>query len=126
MMRDGMSRLIDSEPGLICCGGAQSAEEAVAQIASCKPDLVITDITLPNRSGLDLIKDINAMNPDVLVFVYSMHDEMFYAERALRAGARGYLMFSRSSALLQSSTQAYWTMPGFPQWKPLSQLEPRT
>ena len=92
MMRDGMSRLIDSEPGLICCGGAQSAEEAVAQIASCKPDLVITDITLPNRSGLDLIKDISAMNPDVLVFVYSMHDEMFYAERALRAGARGYLM----------------------------------
>ncbi len=92
MMLDGMMRLIDSEAGLMCCGGAKSAEEAVAEIARCKPELVITDITLPNRNGLDLIKDIRAMSPDVLVFVYSMHDEMFYAERALRAGARGYLM----------------------------------
>ena len=92
MMRDGMCRLIESEPGLICCGGAQSAEEAIGQISASMPDLVITDITLPKRSGLDLIKDITAMHPDMLVFVYSMHDEMFYAERALRAGARGYLM----------------------------------
>lgn len=92
MMRDGMARLIDSEPGLTCCGGAKSAEEALAEIGRCKPDLVVTDITLPNRSGFDLIKDIRAMYPDVRVFVYSMHDEMFYAERALRAGARGYLM----------------------------------
>lgn len=92
MMLDGMMRLIDSEPGLMCCGGAKSAEEAVAEISRCKPELVITDITLPNRNGLDLIKDIRAMAPEILVFVYSMHDEMFYAERALRAGARGYLM----------------------------------
>jgi len=92
MMRDGMSRLIDSEPGLTCCGGAKTAEEALCEIPRSAPDLVITDITLPNRSGLDLIKDLVAMNPQILVFVYSMHDEMFYAERALRAGARGYLM----------------------------------
>ncbi|MEQ1862442.1 MAG: response regulator transcription factor [Chthoniobacteraceae bacterium] len=92
MMRDGMSRLIDSEPGLACCGGVASAEEAVDAIARCAPDLVITDITLPERSGLDLIKDIKAMHPDLPVFVYSMHDEMFYAERALRVGARGFLM----------------------------------
>lgn len=92
MMRDAMRILIDSEPGLICCGGAKSAEEALQEIPRCKPDLVITDITLPSRSGLDLIKDLAAMNPELPVFVYSMHDEMFYAERALRAGARGYLM----------------------------------
>lgn len=92
MMLDGMSVLIDSEPGLTCCGKAKSAEEAMSEIARTKPDLVITDITLPNRSGFDLIKDIKAAFPEVLVFVYSMHDEMFYAERALRAGARGYLM----------------------------------
>jgi DNA-binding NarL/FixJ family response regulator len=92
MMRDGMARLIGSEPGLVCCGGAQSAEEAIGMLASCKPDLIITDITLPNRSGLDLIKDVTAMYPGILTFVYSMHDEMFYAERVLRAGARGYLM----------------------------------
>jgi DNA-binding NarL/FixJ family response regulator len=92
MMRDGMGRLIDSEPGLMCCGGAQSAEEAISEIPRCRPDLVITDITLPQRSGLDLIKDLAVMQPDLPVFVYSMHDETFYAERALRAGARGYLM----------------------------------
>jgi DNA-binding NarL/FixJ family response regulator len=92
MMLDGMRRLIDSEPGLGCCGGARTAEEALSQIPGCHPDLVVTDITLPNRSGLDLIKDLTAMYPDMLTFVYSMHDETFYAERALRAGARGYLM----------------------------------
>lgn len=92
MMRDGMARLIESEPGLTCCGGAKSAEEAIAEIGRCKPQLVVTDITLPNRSGIDLIRDIRVMYPEVLVFVYSMHDEMFYAERALKAGARGYLM----------------------------------
>lgn len=92
MMRDGMGRLLDSEPGMICCGGAKSAEEAIGEIDRCRPDLVITDLTLPQRSGLDLIKDLAAMYPDLPVFVYSMHDEAFYAERALRAGARGYLM----------------------------------
>jgi DNA-binding NarL/FixJ family response regulator len=92
MMRDGMGRLIDSESGLMCCGGAKSAEEAISEIQRCNPDLVITDITLPKRSGLELIKDITTMYPEIAVFVYSMHDENFYAERALRAGARGYLM----------------------------------
>jgi DNA-binding NarL/FixJ family response regulator len=92
MMRDAMSTLIDTEPGLLCCGGAKSAEEALDEIARCKPDLIITDITLPSRSGLDPIKDLAAMYPELPVFVYSMHDEIFYAERALRAGARGYLM----------------------------------
>ncbi len=92
MMLDGMRRLIDSEPGFVCCGGAKSAEEAVGEIPKCQPDLVITDITLPKRNGLELIKDLTAMHPDLPVFVYSMHDESFYAERALRAGARGYLM----------------------------------
>jgi DNA-binding NarL/FixJ family response regulator len=92
MMRDGMGRLLDGEPDLMCCGGAASAEEALSEIPRCRPDLIITDITLPQRSGLDLIKDLAAMQPDLPVFVYSMHDETFYAERALRAGGRGYLM----------------------------------
>jgi DNA-binding NarL/FixJ family response regulator len=92
LMRESMARLIDGEPDLVCCGGANSAEQAVDEIIKTKADAVITDITLPNRSGLELIKDLSAMHPDVRVLVYSMHDEMFYAERALRAGARGYLM----------------------------------
>lgn len=103
MMRDGMARLIDSEPGLMCCGGAASAEAAIDEIARCHPDLVITDITLPQRSGLDLIKDLAAMRPELPVFVYSMHDEKLYAERALRAGARGYLMKEAGSeAMLEA------------------------
>ncbi|MGC3990879.1 MAG: response regulator transcription factor [Chthoniobacteraceae bacterium] len=97
MMRDGMSRLLNSEPGLVCCGGAGSAEEAISLIPGCQPDLVITDLTLPQRSGLDLIKDLIAMEARLLVFVYSMHDENFYAERALKAGARGYLMKEEGS-----------------------------
>lgn len=92
MMLDGMRRLFDSEPGFACCGTARSAEEAISQLANCSPDIVVTDMTLPNRSGLDLIKDLTAMYPQIPVFVYSMHDETFYAERALKAGARGYLM----------------------------------
>jgi DNA-binding NarL/FixJ family response regulator len=92
MMRDGMARLIDSEPGLRCCGGAKSAEEAIDEIGRCQPDIVITDITLPHRSGIELIKDLKAMYPEIRVVVYSMHDEMLYAERALQAGAQGYLM----------------------------------
>lgn len=92
MLRDGMCRLLNSEPGLVCCGQAPSAEEAMSGIPEAAADLVITDITLPNRSGLELIKDLVAYQPGLPVLVYSMHDETFYAERALRAGARGYLM----------------------------------
>ncbi|RYD79705.1 MAG: response regulator transcription factor, partial [Verrucomicrobiaceae bacterium] len=92
MMRDSLRRLIDGEPGLMYCGDAGSAESALSEVPRCKPELLITDITLPGRSGLDLIKDMKAAFPDVQIMVFSMHDEMFYAERALRAGARGYLM----------------------------------
>lgn len=105
MMRESMSRLIDGEPGLICCGGAKSAEEAISEIQRCKPDVIITDITLPKRTGLDLIKDLTAMFPKILVLVYSMHDEMFYAERALRAGARGYLMKEAGSEKMLEAIQ---------------------
>ena len=92
MMLDGMKRLIDGEEDLMCCGGARTAEEAIQKISETKPDLVVADLTLPNRNGIELIKDLAALKPDLPVFVYSMHDESFYAERALKAGARGYLM----------------------------------
>jgi DNA-binding NarL/FixJ family response regulator len=92
MIREGMGRLIDGEPGLMYCGGAGNAEQALGDFARCKPDIVIVDLTLPGRSGLDLIKDLRAIEPDLRVLVFSMHDETVYAERALRAGARGYLM----------------------------------
>ncbi|MEX1117614.1 MAG: response regulator transcription factor [Terrimicrobiaceae bacterium] len=92
MLRDGLQHMIRLEPDLICCGGVDSSEEALGLVTALKPDLVITDITLPGRNGLELIRDILAMFPEMPILVFSMHDELFYAERALKAGARGYLM----------------------------------
>lgn len=92
MMREGLAQLIGNDPGLEVCGDAGDAHEALAKIASLKPDLVLTDITLPGKSGLELIKDMQALHPGVLALVLSMHDETLYVERVLRAGGRGYIM----------------------------------
>jgi DNA-binding NarL/FixJ family response regulator len=92
MMREGLAQLIGNDPLLAVCGEAGDAREALEKIASQKPDLVLTDITLPGKNGLELIKDIQALHPGVLVLVISMHDESLYVERVLRAGARGYIM----------------------------------
>ena len=74
------------------CAEAQNAEQALEAVSKSNPDLVLTDITLPGKSGLELIKDLRAMQPDLPILVISMHDESLYAERVLRAGARGYIM----------------------------------
>lgn len=79
---------------MVVCGEAGRANEAIDMVQKLKPDLVVMDITIPGRDGLDLIKDLKARHPDLLVVVFSMHDEALYAERALRAGARGYVMKS--------------------------------
>ena len=92
MMRQGLAALIKNEPDLAVCGEAESSGQAMDAIALRKPDLVIADITLPDKSGLELIKDIQAMHPGLRVLVVSMHDESLYAERVLRAGGRGYVM----------------------------------
>jgi DNA-binding NarL/FixJ family response regulator len=92
MMREGLAQLIGNDPGLEVCGEAGDAREALEKIRSLKPDLVLTDITLPGKNGLELLKDIQAMHPGVLVLVISMHDETLYVERVLRAGGRGYVM----------------------------------
>jgi DNA-binding NarL/FixJ family response regulator len=88
----GFTLMLNAQPDLEVCGTANSAEEAVQKIPAAKPDLVITDVTLPGRNGLDLVRDIGAVLPGCRVLLVSMHDELLYAERALRAGARGYLM----------------------------------
>jgi len=93
-LRDGIAQRINREPGLIVCGQAGDAIEALAGISVLKPELAIVDITLPGRDGLELIKDIQYQNRNAVVLVYSMHDESLYAERVLRAGARGYVMKS--------------------------------
>ena len=92
VFRDGLARLTEREPNWSVCAQADNAQEALTAIERLKPALVLVDISLPGRSGLELIKDIRAVCPETAVLVISMHDEMLYAERVLRAGGRGYIM----------------------------------
>lgn len=92
IMRYGLAKLVAEEPSLEICGQVGTAREGLAAVGQCQPDLTVIDLTLPDRHGLELLKDIQAMHPGVRCLVLSMHDEAMYAERALRAGARGYLM----------------------------------
>lgn len=92
IMRFGLARLVDAESDLKVIQEAGTAREALAHLEEEKPDLVLVDMTLPDRSGLELIKDIRAAFEDIKCIAISMHDEELYAERVLRAGGRGYVM----------------------------------
>jgi DNA-binding NarL/FixJ family response regulator len=98
--RHGLAQLLNHEPDLSVCGEAEDAQRALGLIESLEPDLVLSDITMAGKSGLELIKEMQVMHPQVAVLVLSMHDESIYAERILRAGARGYLMKSAGGAEL--------------------------
>ena len=91
MTRAGLVHVINHQPDLTVCGEAESAARALDILDSSRPDLLLIDITLPGKSGLELIKDVKAMRPELLMLVISMHDESLYADRVLRAGARGYI-----------------------------------
>lgn len=92
IVRQGITRLINYEEELMVCGEAGNAKEALEAVEREKPDMVIVDISLKGRSGLELIKDLRMRHQDLPVLVVSMHDESLYAERVLRAGAKGYIM----------------------------------
>jgi len=92
VFREGLGGLIRREGDLTVCGEADNAPQALEAVQRLKPELVLVDIGLPGRSGLELIKDLRAVSRDTAVLVISMHDETLYAERVLRAGARGYIM----------------------------------
>jgi DNA-binding NarL/FixJ family response regulator len=92
IVRLGMRHLIGMEADLLVCGEAESAEEALSLARSVSPDLAIVDLSLGTGHGLDLVRHLHEAFPDLLVLVLSMHDEGLFAERALRAGARGYIM----------------------------------
>jgi DNA-binding NarL/FixJ family response regulator len=96
MMRHGLVQFLNQEKDFYVCAEVAGASEALRMIASHEPDLAIVDLTLADKSGLELTRDICIQFPKVLVLVHSMHDEMLFAERALRAGARGYLMKQES------------------------------
>ena len=92
VFREGLVGLVRREPGLAVCGEADNAPQALTALERSSPNLVLADISLPGKSGLELIKDILAIRPETAILVISMHDETLYAERVLRAGARGYIM----------------------------------
>lgn len=91
-LREGLHKLVRKVEGCEVCGEAASAEEALRKIPQLLPDLLITDISLPGKSGLELIKDLRQLVPTMEILVFSMHDESLYAERSLKAGAKGFLM----------------------------------
>ena len=92
LMRRGQADLLSREADLSVCGEAGTACEAMEAIAKLQPDLVLVDMTLPDKNGLELIKDIQALHPGLPVLAMSMQDESLYAARVLRAGGCGYVM----------------------------------
>jgi DNA-binding NarL/FixJ family response regulator len=103
MMRAGLIQLIEKQPGLTVCGEAGSPNEAMDLIANSRPDLIIVDISMKGASGLEFIKNVSTLHGNIPMLVLSMHDEKVYAERALRAGACGYIMKEESAEYLISA-----------------------
>jgi DNA-binding NarL/FixJ family response regulator len=103
LVRLGISQLIDRQSDLMVCGQAEDAEEALEGVARLKPDVVVLDLTLKDSDGLEVLKNINAQFSAVPVLVVSIHSEVMYAELALRAGAKGYIMKSEPLANLLSA-----------------------
>jgi DNA-binding NarL/FixJ family response regulator len=91
VVRQGIGFLINMQDDLVVCGEANEGPQAMKGVQECKPDTIIVDITLEQGSGLELIKDLRAVAPHVPILVVTMHDERVYGERALRAGASGYI-----------------------------------
>jgi len=106
LVRDGLVNLINQEPGLEVCGEAGNEAQALARIATAKPDVAIVDISLENGSGIELIKSLKTWHPEVATLVLSMHDESLYAERSLHAGARGYIMKREAAKKVIQGIQA--------------------
>jgi len=97
LLRAGLAQLINAEPDLQVCYEVACAEDAFDLVVGKKVDLVITDLTLPGKGGLEFLKDIQSISPELPVLVISMHDEVLYAERVLKAGGRGYMMKNQGS-----------------------------
>lgn len=97
IMRQGLKVLIESDPELFVIGEASTAAEGFEKCVSLNPDLAIVDLSLPDRGGLELIKDLRSSVPAVKILVLSMHEESYYVDRVLKAGARGYVMKQEAS-----------------------------
>jgi DNA-binding NarL/FixJ family response regulator len=115
LVRQALRETISREPGLEVCGEAQDRAGALAAIKASRPDLAIVDLGLKNSDGLGLIKDIHDLHPGMLTLVLSMHDESLYAERAIRAGASGYISKQEAPAKIMEAVrkilagEIYWS-----------------
>lgn len=103
LFREGIEQMINRTPGLKVCGEAANNTEAMKAVAELKPDLVLVDISLDGGDGIDLIKTLKAKYEHLPILVVSMHNEALYAERALRAGALGYVMKSESARTVKAA-----------------------
>src|SRR5689334_1881916 len=105
LFRDALDELIRREPGWRVCGKAAEPSEALRMVEENHPDLVIVDITLGASNGIDLIKTLSGKYEDLAMLVVSMHDESLYAERAIRAGAMGYVMKHEPPKVVKAAIQ---------------------
>jgi len=103
MVRRGVAAVISAESDLMVCGETGEISAALELIATAKPDLAIIDLALNERDGMELIKEIHSRSPDVRLLVLSMHDEGTYAERALRAGASGYVTKAQAAETMMTA-----------------------
>ncbi len=92
LVRQGLSKIIANEADMEICGEAEDAPSAMKGVGEANPDVIIVDISLKGNNGLELIKNVKAIHEDIPILVFSMHDETIYAQRALRAGAKAYVM----------------------------------
>lgn len=106
MFREHLATLINKDLGMTVCGEADNIKDAMRLLLETKPDAAIVDITLRGSSGLELLKDMKAQGINIPVLVLSMHDEELYAERALRAGAQGYVTKHEASAEVVNAIRA--------------------
>jgi len=103
LFREGLRQMINRDPALAVCGEAADAAEAMKAVAELKPDLVLVDISLEGSDGIDLTKNLKAKYDELPVLVISMHNESLYAERALRAGALGYVMKNEPARVVKTA-----------------------
>lgn len=105
LMRKGMAMTLENSVEFTVCGQSESAEEALSEIPTLKPDACVVDISLPGMNGIELVKNLLAQLPELKILVVSRHDEELYAERAIRAGAKGYLMKLEAGEVLVSAVR---------------------
>ena len=103
LVREGLTNLINGQDDLIVCGEAKDSAQAINGMGKARPNVALIDISLENESGLELVKQLKTQFPQVALIILSMHDEALYAERALRAGAQGYVMKHETSKSVLAS-----------------------